>query len=317
MSDDISQLIRETTIHLQAKRYPEAEATGLKLVARCPSRPEVTYLMAIICLETGRRARALGWLRSTLALSPKDPSALQCLGRILSEPSCRWMRFVITQPLDLILDVGANTGQFAQELRDLGYAERIVSFEPVPSAFAALQKHAAGDALWKPVNAGLGRVQEVKRIHISGNNAESSSFLPIEQLHLKVAPQSRTVDGFDATIDTVDHVMAGLEKPWRGSMLKVDTQGYEFEVLAGAASSLASFDLLYVEMSVVPLYTGQRLMHDVLRLAYDAGFAVVDIEPYMYDGSTGRLLQTNVMLANQRSGGHLSGSPQTRLSESP
>src|SRR5476649_785985 len=51
--------------------------------------------------------------------------------------------------IDLVLDIGANEGQFGQQLRRCGYGGRIVSFEPVEDVHATLSAAASGDRLWQ------------------------------------------------------------------------------------------------------------------------------------------------------------------------
>ena len=69
------------------------------------------------------------------------------------------MDFIENRRVNLVLDVGANVGQFAQSLRNRGYAGRIISFEPVKEAFSALENAARGDDLWTASNLALGRVE--------------------------------------------------------------------------------------------------------------------------------------------------------------
>src|SRR5687767_12447049 len=58
--------------------------------------------------------------------------------------------------IDLVLDVGANTGQFAGELREQGFQGRIISFEPIPAVYRDLERNAAADPLWTAKNFALG-----------------------------------------------------------------------------------------------------------------------------------------------------------------
>jgi len=76
-------------------------------------------------------------------------------------------------------------------------------------------------------------------------------------------------------------------------MLKIDTQGYERRVLDGAERSLESVVLLQLEMSLVPLYEGETLFHEMCPLLHQKGFRMVSIEPGMKDEKTGHLFQVD------------------------
>ena len=91
--------------------------------------------------------------------------------------------------VDVILDVGANAGQFAKELRATGYVGRIVSFEPLSSAYAMLKTAADADQNWLAVNIGIGSEDTEAEINISGNSY-SSSFLEMLPSHEASAPES-------------------------------------------------------------------------------------------------------------------------------
>ena len=92
--------------------------------------------------------------------------------------------------IDLVLDVGANKGQFASEIRHCGYAGRIVSFEPLSQAHGQLLQSSVGDSMWEAyTRCALGDHNGGVEINIAGNS-ESSSILPMLESHLSAAPES-------------------------------------------------------------------------------------------------------------------------------
>ena len=263
---------------------------------------EHTSLRRSICLsKLSRVLEAIFWARHALHLNLGNVPAMSLLSQLVALPETRWVRFFIQNPVDLVLDVGANTGQFASDLRKIGYSGPIHSFEPVPAVFETLAQNASRDPLWHVHPVGIGSAEGRLDIHVSANNAESSSFLEMGERHLAAAPQSKTVDRCTVPVKTIDAFMAGLGYPGTCRVLKVDTQGYESEVLAGAKNTIHLFDYLHLELSTVPLYKGQKLIHDVLATCYESGFQVLDLHPYMFDGHSGQLLQVNAVLERVKS----------------
>ena len=83
--------------------------------------------------------------------------------------------------IDCVLDVGANRGQFATELRRIGYTGRIISFEPVASEFDILQRRFARDKNWYGHNMALGSSEETKTINVPRLSVMSSILQPIQK----------------------------------------------------------------------------------------------------------------------------------------
>jgi FkbM family methyltransferase len=198
--------------------------------------------------------------------------------------------------IDLVFDVGANVGQFGRELRRAGYRGRIVSFEPLPEAHARLAGTAASDRLWDvhPRTA-LGEIDGEIEINLAANSA-SSSVLPMTERHLGAAEHSRYVGRVSSPIRTLDAVSGPYMASARGVALKIDTQGYEWQVLAGASSTLADVSGILCELSLLSLYDGQRLWLDVLGHLEHEGFTLWSLHPSFSDPRDGRTLQVDAVL---------------------
>lgn len=204
--------------------------------------------------------------------------------------------------VDVVLDVGANAGQYAQELRhDLGFAGRICSFEPLAAPFHVLSDRAAGDPSWSVFNFGLGDVAGSATINVAGNS-ESSSLLEMLPRHLEAAPDSGFVGTEDIEIKTLDAVFDELCAPGQQVYLKVDTQGFEARVLRGADRSLARIDTLQVEMSLTPLYVGEPSFVEMCQMLVGTGYTMVGLEPGFADPRTGQLLQADGIFRRAESG---------------
>ena len=188
--------------------------------------------------------------------------------------------------IEMVFDVGANAGQYATELRHYGYQGRILSFEPLPDAFASLQRAAAGDPLWETVNEAAGEAPAKLPMHVSDNSV-SSSLLKVTEASIAAAPDSRAGRVVDVAVEPLrDRLLAAKGR----LMLKIDTQGYEWPVLMGAGDALRNVTLLDVEMSLTPLYADQKLFDEVDKYIRSNGFRFYGIDTSFWNRATGELL---------------------------
>jgi FkbM family methyltransferase len=192
--------------------------------------------------------------------------------------------------IDLVFDVGANVGQYAASLREGGYRGRIVSFEPLTSAFSQLKMNAKADPLWEVVNSGMGDRDERATINIAGNS-QSSSLLDMLPAHVKSAPVSAYVGKEEITVSRLDSVFSKYRRPGDRTFLKLDAQGYERKILDGASLSLPDILGIQLEMSIEPLYSNEMPYLEMLTFLAGLGFTLVSVEPGFGDPVTGRMLQ--------------------------
>jgi FkbM family methyltransferase len=210
----------------------------------------------------------------------------------------RRIALMATRKINLVLDVGANTGQFGISLRQAGYKGRIVSFEPMKAAFAALQRTASGDALWTCYNVALGDADSTAVINISANSY-SSSLLPINPRSLEIDPSIGYVGEEKISVRRLDGLFGQIAKPETVPYLKIDTQGYELKVLAGAAGVMDRFELIQLEASFFPVYKDEALAADVIKILDGLGYRIVGVEPAWVDPKTFEMLQADVIFARK------------------
>ena len=214
----------------------------------------------------------------------------------VSSESARLTRMLLAHKVNLVLDVGANTGQFGRFLRDGGYRGRIVSFEPLFAAWEQLSEASRKDSLWEVASrTAIGSEDGEIEIHVAGNK-ESSSVLKMLDLHVKIAPESRYVGNERVPLRRLDSIASDYLRPDSVVFLKIDTQGYEDRVLQGATGLFDRFVGLQLELSLIPLYEGQRLFDDLLAEVKGKGFDLWSIWPVFTDQNTGRLLQVDATL---------------------
>lgn len=201
--------------------------------------------------------------------------------------------------IDTVIDVGANIGQFGTALRVGGYRGRIISLEPLPPAFTQLRSRARRDPNWQVVNKAMGAEGGTIVLHVAANSY-SSSILRMTPAHLAAAPSSGTVDAIEVSVSTIADLVREYGIAPERAMLKIDTQGYESQVLDGAGDLLSRFGAIQLELSFVTLYESQELAEDLFRRMDRAGFGLYAWDSSFSDPHTGRLLQADVLFASRQ-----------------
>jgi FkbM family methyltransferase len=193
--------------------------------------------------------------------------------------------------VDLVLDVGANTGQYSSFLREFGYRGKVVSFEPLLSAYEQLLKRSRKDPNWIVIpRTAVGERSGEITLHISGNS-QSSSVLNMLDAHLFSAPESSYVGEQQVAICRLDEIARCYVEAARSSYLKIDVQGYESQVLDGASGILPLITGIQIELSLVPLYERQMLYRAMIDKLDALGYELHAVLPVFSDARSGRLLQ--------------------------
>jgi FkbM family methyltransferase len=204
--------------------------------------------------------------------------------------------------IDLLIDVGANAGQFATLVRSHGYQGAILSFEPSSAAHRELVKAAAADPLWTVADRmALGATSGEVEINIAANSF-SSSILPMLDTHLSAAPQSQYIQREQVPMRRLDDVLPDAADS-STIFLKLDVQGFEPQVLSGATHTLSRTSAVQLEMSLLPLYEGEHLLSQMCSNMSAKGFDLWDLEPSFRDPDTGRLLQVDGIFTRQPENG--------------
>lgn len=207
-------------------------------------------------------------------------------------PVDRRLKLMRHHGVNVVFDVGANSGQYARGLRNLGVTDRILSFEPLSSAYAALAEAARPDPAWTVYNIAVGDRDGEGEIHIAGNS-QSSSLLTMLPAHLERTPHARTIGTERIQIRRLDSLMPELLRAGERPFLKIDAQGYERTIISGAGSRLRDFVGIQMELSLIPLYAGETLLAPMVLHMEALGFVLMSIEPGFCDTRTGQLLQAD------------------------
>ena len=209
----------------------------------------------------------------------------------------RVARLLEHRGISTVLDVGANVGQFARMIRGAGFSGDIMSFEPLSDAYRRLSRRSRRDDRWQAFNLAVGAERGSSTIHVS-DNSYSSSLLTMTDRHLEAAPGSEVVGHQDVEVTTVSQVVEDHGIDPSRTFLKVDTQGFERAVIAGAGPLIDDLAAVQLELSFVELYEGQELFDEGVETMRKHGLDLWIIEPGISDAS-GRLLQCDGLFARQ------------------
>lgn len=228
--------------------------------------------------------------------------------RSIRHPVGRRARLMSLMGIDLVIDVGANRGQFGLEIRRAGYRGSIVSIEPLADPHRQLRRLADEDGRWTAIRSAVGPQAGSAAIHVAANGGASSSFLPMLELHTNEAPAAKYIADEVVDVATLDDLALPHIRPGVVTFTKIDVQGYELEVLAGGPATIASSSLVQIEMSLVPLYDGAPTFRDALDAMSQRGFELVGIEPG-FAAHTGLLLQADGLFASDGATRAMRGRP--------
>lgn len=236
----------------------------------------------------GLRAGALAATRRILANF--DIS----VDRLSKSTPARRARFIADAEVTVLVDVGAHVGEYAGEVRRSGFAGRIESFEPLYAPYRALRARADGDESWHCHRLALGDSQGTITMHVAANEVSSSALAMLPR-HLEGDPRSgylRTEEAPATTLDDLD-----LAGPSDVLYVKIDVQGYERRVLAGALRTLGQASLVELELSLVHLYEDTPLAAEMIDHMAGLGFEPIWLERGFCDERTGRMLQVDAIFA--------------------
>lgn len=212
--------------------------------------------------------------------------------------SANMRRRVLLDALNIttVVDIGANAGQYGRELRRAGYKRRIVSFEPLPTAFNQLHRIASRDDQWICEQVAIGKSDGRTRLHVAGNSL-SSSILPMLESHIAAEPRSAYTTSIAIPLRRLDALMPRFVTAEDRLWVKLDVQGYELPVLHGGQETIGRAQVVECELSLAPLYEGETLYREMIDHLSAQGFELVGMDPGFTDPRSGRLLQFDGVFA--------------------
>jgi len=200
------------------------------------------------------------------------------------------------QPPDLVVDVGANRGQFARWMRQLGYQGTLVSLEPQPALAATLRPLAATDRNWTIIEGAVSDVAGETELQVFDDDTFSSLQAPTPFARRRFGGLLRPAGTCRVRTRRLDDWIGDLPgPPARRIFLKTDTQGHDLFVLRGAPALLSRSVAVLAEGSITPLYEGAPSVELLQAFLAPAGFRPAGVFGVSHDPTDGSMLEADCL----------------------
>lgn len=192
-----------------------------------------------------------------------------------------------------VVDVGANVGQFAVSA-GMQFPDAIIHcFEPIPECAGELRKNTAGLSEVTIYNAAVGSANGTLSFNVN-SHSHSSSALELASSHKEAFPAAEVERMISVPVTTLDSALqdSELRSP---CLIKLDVQGFEADVIAGAEEVLSKSDFVVMEASLKPMYEGEKLFLELVDIMRNAGYEFLRPIGSLADPKTREILQIDVL----------------------
>jgi FkbM family methyltransferase len=206
-------------------------------------------------------------------------------------PELRIAKILNHKKIDTVIDIGANTGQFAESLYDFGFEGKVISFEPGSKAHRELSKRSRKYKGWTAAEpCAIGAKPGKLELNISANSV-FSSLLTINTSHVKQKTDSRIIETETVKVYRLDDIIDEYISTNPGKiLLKIDTQGYEKEVLEGAQNTLKRISGIKIEIPLFPIYENTGFtFYEILEFLKQNEYHPYNFEIEGVDYQTGKV----------------------------
>lgn len=199
----------------------------------------------------------------------------------------------------VIFDVGAANGETVVRYESVFPQSEIYSFEPFKEFFENLRNNHKNVRAY---NTALGNKNGKISFHVNANLG-ANSILPTDK-----RAASNWGDGVLETKEVIEVPVMTLDKFVKDNsidhidILKIDTQGTEYEVIEGATETLKKTKLIFTEIIVIPTYEGQKEFDEILKILRLNGFYLHNFyDCWLGKGKTrGRIRQLDAIFLNEK-----------------
>jgi FkbM family methyltransferase len=219
----------------------------------------------------------------------------KALGDVLAEEQIAWVLRKLG--INCVLDVGANRGQYARNIRQNGYTGRIVSFEPLPHLAAPLRTAAEDDPDWLVHECALGEENTTAEINVVRGSTMSSLLTPSDfgrDWTSKLCQQGTENIRLRRLDSILDEAVAGIDQP--RVYLKMDTQGYDLQTFRGAGDRIEEILAMQSEVSCLPIYDDMPRLPEQLAEYESAEFELAGMFPVSRHVKTLRVIEFDCVM---------------------
>ncbi len=195
-----------------------------------------------------------------------------------------------------IIDIGANTGQFAKDIRKEIPNAKIISFEPIKDSFAELCQNMADDTNFQAFNVAIGEKNQKTEINRS-SYSPSSSLLKMSETHKTLYPHTRGQSFEEIEVKRLDDLTLDLAGE---ILIKVDVQGFEDRVIVGGRQTFAKARAIILEISFVELYQGQPSFDTLHEMVKSLGFEYRGSIQSKVEKATGKIIFEDGLFEKKR-----------------
>ena len=198
--------------------------------------------------------------------------------------------------IDLVIDVGANVGQFGSMVRERSkYKGAIISFEPQPEMYGTVVKRSKGDKNWRAYNFAIGKEETILTLNIMRSHVFSSFLKPKEGL---LSDLNAVVSTIEVPVKRLDEVIKSLDIPYKNILLKTDTQGFDLDVLMGAEGIINNTEAIVCEISILPIYENSPRYEHMLKLQNKLGYTLSGLYPVSL--SRGQAIECDCIMVKKK-----------------
>jgi len=170
---------------------------------------------------------------------------------------------------DIVLDIGAYVGMFTVKASTLvGESGLVVAIEPAENNLSFLRQNTAGRKNVRIVSKAVSNCVGKAKLYIS----------TASPCHTLIKSHKRYTE---VETTTIDALVSQLELP-RVDFIKIDAEGFEYEILKGAESVLSSNNLILAIGAYHDLPNGGREMPKIVSHLKARGFNVYTKRGYVY-----------------------------------